>query len=279
MISVGEKVLKKKHQSKLLTYGLAVSAHVSCNGIIHPPDLSGWDNDNISITGQLNKAFDVTGVIDNDANLGTLAEYRYGEFAGVQNLLYVLIHHGVGAVIICKGHILRGDMNWAGEIGHMVINPLGPLCSCGNYGCLESYVSNKKVIEYTITGVKFGRPTKLSPLGLDNLDIEMVIDSALTGDQSAIMTFQQVGEWLGLGLSNVVNILNPKVVVLGGTLARAGNLLLDPLKYIVCQRILPNLRKRDIFATSTLGDNGPLIGAISYAMDRALDIDNIIVKV
>lgn len=258
----------------LVAFGLAVSAPVSRSGRVRPPDMVGWETSDIRVIDYLIEAFGVMGVIDNDANLGALAELRYGDLSDTQNLVYVLVHQGVGAGIVYDGRIFRGAMNWAGELGHVVIDPSGPLCNCGNYGCLESFVSTQRLVEYAIAGVKLGRPTTLKPFIENRLDSRQVVDAAIDGDQAAIAALEQVGEWLGLGFTNLVSLIDPDLVILGGPLARAGDLVLGPAEKIARQRLLPDFQEHVKFAVSRLGGDGPALGAVAFALDKLLARDD-----
>jgi predicted NBD/HSP70 family sugar kinase len=250
---------------------LAVSAPVNPAGVFHPPDMEGWENLERPVVEILSETFGVKGLVDNDANLGALAEMRFGEYSDSRNLAYVLIHRGVGAGIVSDGKILRGAANWAGELGHMVIDPDGPRCSCGNFGCLESFVYSRKLVEYTIQEVKFGRPSSLQEKDTEQLHSDDIINAALAGDQAATVAIQKLGDWLGIGLANLISLFNPEVIVLGGALTQAGDILLEPARLIARNRVLPDLRPLVKIEMSSFGQNGPLLGAVASSLDLLLE--------
>src|SRR4051794_17303441 len=156
----------------------------------------------------------VTVSVDNDANLGALAEYRVGEHAGTPNLIYVAGQIGVGGGIVVDGRVLRGARGFSGEVGHMHIVDGGPLCGCGRLGCWEALVGLRPLLRAAVPDVldSLDAQPRLGP----QAKIGHVVARATAGDPVALAALEQHGRWLGTGLATLVNLFNPQVVVLGG---------------------------------------------------------------
>jgi glucokinase len=211
--------------------------------------------------------------IDNDATLATLAEQRFGAAKGAQDVVGLTIGTGIGGGLILDGKIYHGHIGAASELGHMVIDADGPPCQgqCPNHGCLEAVAS----------GTAIGREGKLaaeqepdSALGAavaDGLQItgELVTDLALEGDEVARMVLGQIGSKLGVGLSNIVNIFDPEVIVVGGGAMTAGDLLLEPAREELRRRALPPGRDMVRVVAAEFGPDAGMLGAAVLALDGA----------
>ena len=152
--------------------------------------------------------------MDNEATLGALAEYRVGQFAGTRNLLYVIGEVGIGAGLVIDGSLVRGASGFAGEAGHMQVDPDGPLCRCGSRGCLETYIGLWPLLRAVVPDLarSLEDDVNLGP----KAKVAYAVARAGEGDKRALAAFEELGRWLGRGLGNLVNLLNPQVVILGG---------------------------------------------------------------
>jgi len=207
--------------------------------------------------------------LDNDANVTTLAEHRFGAAQGVDTVVGLTIGTGIGGGLVLDGRMYRGNNGAASEIGHMVIDVDGPLCACSNRGCLESLAS----------GVAIGREGKIaaeqepdSALGAavaDGLEItgELVTELGLEGDEVARMVLGQIGSKLGIGLSNIVNIFDPEVIVIGGGAMAAGELLLGPAREELRRRALPPGRDLVRIVEAKFGPDAGMLGGAVLAFD------------
>lgn len=148
--------------------------------------------------------------VENDANLAVLAEQRYGGFADTANLIYLTGEIGIGAGIISEGRLLRGDRGFAGEFGHLLIDPTGPVCGCGRRGCLEALAGVGALIARTLPDAATSSPTELEP------EVEEVVRRAKAKDPKVLDALAETGKHLGHGIATVANLINPEVVVLGG---------------------------------------------------------------
>lgn len=196
-------------------------------------------------------------VVGNDADLGALAEHVRGAAAGRANAIYLSGEVGVGGGIVLDGRIMTGAGGYGGEVGHMVVNPKGRTCRCGARGCWETEI---------------GRDALLEAAGLDLAKGEVadVVRAAGRGDARALAALRQVGRWLGLGLCNLVNIVNPEVIVLGGHLREIHPFVEDVVEEQLCHA-LPAPREQVVVLTPELDGESTLLGAAEMAFEPLLD--------
>lgn len=217
--------------------------------ILNPPNLKVLKN--FPLANLIQRKFKTKKVaIENDVNCFGLAEAVLGK-AGKKNKNFVglTMGTGVGGCLIVDGNLYRGGNGSAGEIGHMIIKQGGWKCSCGNNGCLEAYVSAKGIMK-TAKGLRSGgaTPTEITKL-------------AKKGDKKAIKVYQMVGEHLGIGLANVVNILNPEIIVIGGGIANDGRFIFPTARKVMKHNILSPSAKNTNIVKSNLGENAGALGA------------------
>jgi predicted NBD/HSP70 family sugar kinase len=199
-------------------------------------------------------------VVGNDANLAAMAEQSRGLGVGSRDLIYLHGDVGVGGGVIAGGQLLGGHEGYGGEVGHMVVNPGGRACGCGSRGCLEAEVGERAVLE--LAG-RFG-----PQVGRDA--VRAVVDAADRGDVLAQEALGRVGEWLGLGVANLVNVFNPEIVVFGGMLREVYLGSAAQVRSRIATDALPASRERLRLRTSALGDDATLIGAAELAFSNVL---------
>ena len=199
------------------------------------------------------EAFGAPVEVDNDANLGALAEHRVGAGRGMDSSVCVKISSGVGSGIIINNELFRGTAGSAGELGHLTFDEQGPFCRCGSRGCLETYTS-VGAVQAMISGQ------------LPDATLDDIVASARRGDVSARRAFEDAGLHLGWGLAAIVNILNPSVIVVGGEMARAGDLLLESVRIGLRRHALDPVALTPVEA-SALGERASLIGAVLLAAE------------
>jgi glucokinase len=169
-------------------------------------------------------------LIENDANAAAYGEFVAGAGRGSRNLFYVTIGTGVGGALILDGRLWRGDSGFAGEFGHITIDPEGVQCTCGNIGCLETVASAPNIVRRTQERLRRDSTSSLSRLGLKrDFDASDVAHAAREGDDFALMMLERTGRHIGQGLAAVINLLNIERIVLGGVIMEAGELLLEPV--------------------------------------------------
>jgi glucokinase len=210
-------------------------------------------------------------VLDNDTNLGALGEHRYGAGRGTQNMCYVTFSTGYGMGIIINGQLYTGHTGTAGELGHVVIEVNGPPCTCGKRGCLMAYASGIGISRMVYERIRAGAQTRLrelAPAGGQRFPAEWVVEAARQGDEVAGEILQTAGFYCGVGLSMVVQILNPELIVIGGGLTRAGPLLLEPALAGLRAHTQPELLESARLAYWQLGDDLGVIGAAAQVFEQ-----------
>lgn len=234
--------------------------------ILTAPNLPGWDN--LPLSEHFRKAFNAPVCLDNDVTLAALGEAREGAGRGVDYLAYFNIGTGIGGGIVIDGKVYRGCGN-AGEFGHQVILPDGPMCLCGKRGCLESVASGTSIAR------RARKLVTICPYSLilghagdvESISAAHVAEAARQEDQLAMNIMAETGGYLGLGVANVVNILNPRKVVMGGgVITGAGDLLLDMIGETVRERAMTQLADDVEIIPAALGDQAGIIGAIHLAL-------------
>jgi predicted NBD/HSP70 family sugar kinase len=195
--------------------------------------------------------------LDNDANLGARAESRWGELQGRSTAAWVKASTGIGLGLVLDGTVHRGAKGTAGELGHVSLDPRGPLCPCGNRGCLE---------------LSAGLPALMrqhrESTGLD-LSAADLVSAALHGDAAARRLVEDAGARIGEALASLVTLVDPERVVIGGDLAVAGDLLLDPLVAALRSRAMPAVAEGVSVAVTSLGDRAEVLGALALALEVA----------
>ncbi len=234
-----------------------------------PPIMPGWNNYPIRDT--LVKEFNCPVVLSNDAELGAIGEWAYGAARGVHNLLYLKVGTGIGAGILLEGQVYRGTSGSAGEIGHITINENGPLCTCGNYGCLEAMAGGKAIATKAVELVRKGQRTQLSSIQpADSITSQDVINAARGGDLLSQQIIMEVGVHLGTALASAVNLFNPAMIVVGGGVAQIGDLLLEPVRRTVYQRGLRTASQAVRITTALLERRSSGMGAVVQALSIVL---------
>ncbi|GAB3770412.1 putative NBD/HSP70 family sugar kinase [Nocardioides ginsengisegetis] len=234
--------------------GLGLPAPVTNDVVRSSAIFPGWDGVNTRAAAE--EHFGIPVHVENDANLGALAEHRQGVARGHDSSVFVKISSGVGAGIIIHNELFHGSGGTAGEIGHLTLDDAGPLCRCGSRGCLEAYASTG-----TVLAMMAGQ--------LPDATLDDLLDAARTGNVSAQRALEDAGLHLGKGIASVVNLINPSVVVIGGDMARAGDLLLESARIGLRRHALDSVALTPILA-SELGERASLVGAVLLAAERTV---------
>jgi glucokinase len=230
--------------------------------VLSTPNIPEWKN--FPVADRLSAHFGVPVHMDNDANLAGLAEWRYGAGKGHHNVLYITISTGIGGGVIIDDRLLQGYHGLAAELGHMIIDPEGPLCGCGHRGHVESFASGPSIARYVNEQLAAGMKSTLQ--ADPNLSGRQVADAALQGDLLARAAFARAGEYLGIGVANYLAILDPSIIIFGGGVSQAGDLLFKPFEESLKQHILhPRYLEGLVIARAALGDDAGLLGARALA--------------
>lgn len=211
-------------------------------------------------------------VVDNDATCAAWAEATRGAAAGVADMVMVTLGTGIGAGLVAGGRLQRGRHGFAGEPGHMVVDPDGPRCPCGRRGCWERYASGSGLGRLAREAAEAGEAPRLVELAGGDAEAvkgEHVTAAAREGDEDALAVLGQLGWWVALGLANLVNVLDPEVVVVGGGLVAAGEMLLEPVRSSFAQLVLgATHRPLTRIVPAELGSEAGAIGAALLALER-----------
>jgi len=238
-------------EGRLLGVGIGISGFVdAARGIELYSPILGWRE--VPLAAPLSQLVGLPVYLENDVNALTLAERWYGAGRAFRNFVCVTVGEGIGAGVVIGGELYRGAAGGAGELGHTTINPDGPRCRCGERGCLEVYASDRFLL------------SQAKALGYES--IEELTAVARDGDRAAQAVFTEMGRALGIGVKNLVNLLNPEAVVLGGERLDAADLFLPAFEEQVRRHSFPKEAEDLVIVPAELGEEGFLIGAATLAV-------------
>jgi len=224
----------------------------------------------ISLREPLEREFQVPVHVENDVVAFALGESWFGEGTDTGNFIAVNIGEGVGAGIVLNGQLYKGATYSAGEIGHTTVEMDGPRCTCGNYGCLQSLVSGPALVRQAVQRLEAGERSLIRELcGEDPEAItgEMIAQAARQGDPLAIDLFRRVGRYLGIGLANLINTLNPRKIILGGGVTNAADLFLEETRRTIHERAMDTPANAVSIVITNLGEYASAIGAVTIVLD------------
>lgn len=255
--------------NQIMGLGVAIPGIVdSKSGISILSENLGWRN--IPVKEILREKMDVPIFIEQNIRAVTLGELWYGAGIGRNNIICVRVGSGVSASFVINGSIYRGSTGIVGEFGHTVVELNGNRCRCGGQGCLESYVSTQVLINKVLEGLKNKVYSQVSLEGKNRDEmLEEIISAGKRGDRFILNIFEEIGEYLGIGISNLINLFNPEMVVIAGGLAKAEELLLEPVMRTVKLRAFPPIPEFGIpeITTSKLGAFTCAIGAGTFVIE------------
>jgi glucokinase len=224
--------------------------------LLAPPHLPGWRD--VPVGRLAEEEFDRTVVLENDATAAAAGEHRYGAGVGTRNMVYLTISTGVGGGVVIDGRLYRGAMGNGGELGHVTIDWHGRHCrGCGRRGCLEAYVSGTSISERAVEEMDPDSSLAVLP----RPSAEDVAAAARAGDRFAGKLWDETVEALACGLTSIVNLFEPELVVLGGGVTRSGPQLLDPVRRVVRERAMAPAGSAAGIVAAALGDRVGVVGA------------------
>lgn len=230
--------------------------------LLAPPNNPEWHN--FPLAPRIAGHFGVKAYLDNDANLAGLAEYRFGAGKGHHDVLYITVSTGIGAGVIIQDRLLQGYHGLAAELGHSIIDPDGPPCSCGFNGHLESFSSGPAIVRYVTGELEAGARSVLKRDGI--LTPRSIAEAASRGDALAIKAYQRAGEYLGIGVASFLHAFDPSIVIFGGGVSQVGGLLFDSFHENLKKRVFhPRYLDGLVITTAELGDDAGLLGARALA--------------
>ena len=226
------------------------------------PNIPGWQGAEIGAA--LRERLNLPVFVDNDANAVALAETRFGAAAGSKSVVCVTVGTGIGGGLVIDGKLWRGAFNAGAELGHMPINFDGPECGCGRRGCIEAYCSSRAMIERVKTRTKSGLTPILKEIlngDPESLTVKKVFQASQRGDEAAMAAISETARFLGIGLSGIVNLLNPETIVIGGGVTDGGGGFVEAVAAEIRQRAFDSAVEGLRIVKAALGNNAGFIGA------------------
>ena len=250
-----------------ISFGGPVDYERQCVNSLHVP---GWDG--FGLARWVQEALGLPCRVDNDANAGALGESRFGAGRGTHSMFYITLSTGVGGGFVSEGKVFHGHDSLAGEIGHIPVSETGVLCTCGARGCVETFCSGTAIANRAREWASrrpesAARLVELSGGNRENITAQAVAMAAAEGDPIAVEMVKESALWLARALLIVIRILDPDKIVLGGGVARAGKVLLDPLQEAMRPMASPSLPATTAVVPAELENYSPLYGAAALAMD------------
>lgn len=245
--------------------GFDFPGQVDCKtGVVKlAPNIPGWVN--VPIAQMIEDEFHIPTRIDNDVRCAALGELKFGAGRGCENFICITVGTGIGSGIVINGKVVRGATNAAGELGHIKLQMNGgPICGCGDTGCLEAFASGPAIVAMAQEYIKGGKSTKFREMAAaegGEITPYMVAKAAEEGDPVAKRIFEIVGEYIGIGLTSVINLLNPERVIIGGGVAESGELLLRPIRKTIKERAMVVAGNAVEIVPAQLGNSAGVIGA------------------
>src|SRR3954453_4276815 len=246
-----------------LDHSRVIGAGMCLPGPIHRPTgvvgstaiLPGWVG--VAAADEMRRRLDLPILVDNDANLAALAEAAFGAGRDAKDLVYLMISSGIGAGLVLNGRLYRGAEGLAGELGHVLVDAGGPVCRCGNRGCLETVAGTDALAEL------------LRRSHGEGLDGRTIVRLAREGDLGCRRVLGDAGRAIGKAAAMLVNVLNPELLIVGGDLSEAGDLLLDGVRESLNRSALPTAAQAATVVAGTLGDRAEVLGAIALVLSEA----------
>jgi glucokinase len=230
--------------------------------ILDTPNIKEWVN--FPVGPRLCDTFGVPVYLDNDANMAGLAEWQYGAGRGVNDIVYLTVSTGIGGGVISNGELMQGSRGMAAELGHIIVDPNGPLCGCGQRGHVEAFSSGPALARYVAEQIKAGKETSLQ--ASPRPTAVQVAEAAQQGDALAISAFERAGYYLGIAVANYLAIFDPSMVIFGGGASQAGDLLFKPFRESLKKHTFHPHYLDDLTITkAALGDDAGLLGALALA--------------
>lgn len=224
-------------------------------------NIPGWVE--IPLAKMIEDEFHIPTRIDNDVRCAALGELNFGAGKGCENLICITVGTGIGSGLIINGRLVRGASNAAGEIGHIKLQMHdGPICGCGDTGCLEAFASGPSIVAMAEEYIMGGKSTKYREMANGGAITPFIVaEAAKAGDPVARRIFTRMGEYIGIGMASVVNLLNPERIIVGGGVADAGDILLTPLKETIKKRAMKIAGETVEVVPAQLGNTAGVIGA------------------
>ncbi|MCX7765218.1 MAG: ROK family glucokinase [Candidatus Sumerlaeia bacterium] len=272
ILSTVKQIISLSQSKGLQPSGIGIGAPGPLNPetgiIIKAPNLPGWKN--VPLRDIISANTDLPVVLENDANAAALGEYSFGAGKNSKVMLLLTLGTGVGGGIIIDGKIFSGANFIGAELGHTIIKFDGLKCPCGNYGCLEAYVSASAIVRRArMARGKKNALIKMTNNQLRGLTAKMIYEAAKSGDRFSYNIMLETGKLLGIGITSLANIFNPELIIIGGGVSQAGNMILLPARQEVRRRAMPGIAKSLSIIRAKLGEEAGAIGAACLILFNA----------
>jgi glucokinase len=260
--------MQEINADEVLGIGIGAPGPIDADGRIYdPPNLPGFGD--LSISGYIHDRFGRPTFAGNDANLAALGEHQFGAGQGVNDLVYLTISTGIGGGIISGGRLLLGARGYAAEVGHQTLITDGPICGCGQPGHLEALASGPSIVRNAKERMEAGEDSTITDFG-DEITSESIAEAARAGDELARELFADAGFYIGLGLVNLIHILEPQRVLIGGGVSLAGDLIFDPIRETVRQHVMSPVFLDVEILPAALGVDVGLMGAVALVLSSSM---------
>ncbi len=266
---VMEQADTSKDQVKAVGIGAPGPLDIHTGVVVAPPNLPGWQD--VPLKELIEERVGIETFLENDANAAALAEHRFGAGRAVDHMIYVTVSTGVGGGLILDGRLYHGAEGAAGEIGHITVLPNGPLCGCGNRGCLEALAAGTAIAKRAREVVSQGVSTRITDLANDEparITAKLVAEAAEQGDFEAQKILSEAMSYLGIGMASLVNLFNPQIIVIGGGLSNLGERLLEPVRRGIARHAFVASAQTVRVVLAELGDKAGVLGAAAVAMTQ-----------
>ena len=260
-------------KEKILGIGIGMPGLLdSQSGIVlFSPDFK-WEN--VDLVGPIRKKYGMPVIMDNVTRAMAMGEKWFGLGRGISNFMCINLGYGIGSAIVVDGELYSGSSGSSGEFGHMTLEKNGPLCDCGNYGCLEALASANAITKKAKFFIEKGEGSSILKLAggdIDGIEAKTVFDAAKSGDMLALEIVHEAAEYIGIALANIINLVDPELIILEGGVARAGEILSGTIQKVVGRRKMKYAGTHTNIAISELGENSAAIGAASFLLKRLIE--------
>ncbi|MDT4376316.1 ROK family transcriptional regulator [Blautia coccoides] len=242
--------------------------------VLFSPDFK-WEN--VDMLTPIRERFKMDITIENANRALAMGEYYFGAGVDSRNFLVVNLGHGIGSAIMREGEFYRGSSGSSGEIGHIILEKNGPKCNCGNKGCLQAIASGNAIARDAKIAVLEGNASKIMELvngDINRIEAKTVFEAAHLGDQMAIQITERAMQYIGIGLANYINLLDPDLIILFGGLTNAGNIFLKKIKEVLRERQMKFAGRQVKLVISQMGENGTAVGSASLVLKKFIKYGN-----
>ena len=278
LIQVIENVIRESGLSRKQILGMGIGMpgilDEKSGKVLFSPDFK-WEN--VDMLTPIRERFKMDITIENANRALAMGEYYFGAGVDSRNFLVVNLGHGIGSAIMREGEFYRGSSGSSGEIGHIILEKNGPKCNCGKLGCLEAIASGNAIARDAKIAVLEGNATKIMELvneDINRIEAKTVFEAARLGDRLAIQITERAMQYIGIGLANYINLLDPDLIILFGGLTNAGDIFLKKVKEVLRERQMKFAGRQVKLVISQMGENGTAVGSASLVLKKFIKYGN-----